>query len=61
METTASPMADNIALLRRYYDEVLNRGNLDAVDGIFAPEYVSHHDDPAHLPPGPAGVRRSSR
>ena len=52
---------DNIAVLRRYYDDVVNKGNLAAVDEVIAADYVSHHNDPAHLPPGPAGSRPSSR
>jgi steroid delta-isomerase-like uncharacterized protein len=49
--------ADNSTLLRRYYEEVVNQGDLNAVDDIVAADYVSHHNDPAHLPPGPAGVK----
>lgn len=49
--------AENEALLRRYYEEVVNQGALDVVDHIIAPDYVSHHNDPAHLPHGPAGVK----
>ena len=49
--------AENSALLRRYYEEVVNQGNLVVVDELIAPDYVSHHNDPAHLPPGPAGVK----
>lgn len=48
---------DNLAVLDRYYEEIVNRGNLDAVDELIAPGYVSHHNDPAHLPAGPAGVK----
>jgi len=48
---------DNIAVLRRYYDDVVNKGDLTAVDEVIAADYVSHHNDPAHLPPGPAGVK----
>ena len=32
----------NKALVRRYYDEVLNRGDLAVVDELLAPEFVSH-------------------
>ena len=49
--------AENEALLRRYYDEVVNKGDLAAVDEIIAADYVSHHNDPAHLPKGPDGVK----
>jgi predicted ester cyclase len=47
----------NAQVLQRYYQEVVNQGRLDVIDEIIAPGYVSHHNDPAHLPPGPAGVK----
>ena len=49
--------SENVALLERYYEEVVNQGKLDVVDEVIAPDYVSHHNDPAHLPPGPSGVK----
>src|ERR671925_462973 len=33
---------ENKALDRRYVEEVLNKGNIDAIDAIMAPEYVGH-------------------
>jgi steroid delta-isomerase-like uncharacterized protein len=33
---------DNIALVRRYVDDVWNRGNLTALDEIVSPNYVQH-------------------
>ncbi len=36
---------ENKTLHRRVLEEVFNRGNLEAVDELFAPEYVDH--DPA--------------
>lgn len=33
---------DNQALVRRYIEEVVNKGNLTAVDELIAPDYVSH-------------------
>ena len=35
----------NKALMRRMVEEILNRGNLEAADEIFVPDYVLH--DPA--------------
>ena len=32
----------NKAILRRYFEEVYNRGNLDALDELIAPDYVAH-------------------
>src|SRR2546425_7988812 len=38
-------------LIRRYYDEVWVKGNVDAIDDLCAPDYVDHTpaDDSAHL------------
>jgi steroid delta-isomerase-like uncharacterized protein len=33
---------DNKDVVRRFWKEVLNRGNLDVVDELFAPEWVLH-------------------
>jgi len=32
----------NVALVRRFVDEVINGGNLDLVDEFFAPDFVNH-------------------
>lgn len=48
----------NLTVLRRYYDEVVNAGNLAAADEVFAADYHSHHNDPMALPPGPEGVKQ---
>jgi steroid delta-isomerase-like uncharacterized protein len=32
----------NVALIRRFYDEVWAKGNLDVADEVFADEYVRH-------------------
>jgi steroid delta-isomerase-like uncharacterized protein len=43
---------ENKALARRLFEEVWNKGNLDAIDGIYAPDIVNHT-----LPPGiPQGI-----
>ena len=31
------------ALVLRHHEEVWTRGNLEAVDEIFAPEFIAHH------------------
>lgn len=33
---------NNKALLRRFNEEVYNRGNLDAADELLAPDFVDH-------------------
>lgn len=50
--------AENLAVLQRYYDELFVKHNLDAADELFTPDYVSHHNDPVGLPPGPEGVKQ---
>ena len=43
---------ENKALARRLFEEVWNKGNLDAIDEIYAPDIVNHT-----LPPGiPQGI-----
>lgn len=53
------PAAENKELVRRYFNEVANNGNLDLVDEMFAPDYLHH--DPANPDPrgvvGPQGVK----
>jgi predicted ester cyclase len=46
---------DNKALVRRFYNEVWNRGNLDVANEVFAADYVRHDLRPGTAPPGPAG------
>jgi hypothetical protein len=33
---------DNLALVRRFLDEVVNTGNLDAIDTLFATDQLAH-------------------
>ena len=42
---------ENIAIYRRFVEEVLNRGNANAVDQFFAPTFVDHS-----LPPDVPGT-----
>jgi hypothetical protein len=53
---------DNKAVVRRFYKEVLEGGNLDLVDQLFAPEWVLYEDKELGFcempdPRGPAAVR----
>jgi steroid delta-isomerase-like uncharacterized protein len=50
--------ADNQAVVRRYYDEVVSKGNYDVLGELFAEDYHSHHNDPIGLPTGPEGVKQ---
>jgi predicted ester cyclase len=47
----------NKALIRRFYDEVWNKGNFDVVDEVFAPTYVPH-DSSAIERPGRESAER---
>jgi steroid delta-isomerase-like uncharacterized protein len=47
---------ENRALMRRFYEEVLNKGNLGFIDETFAPDYVEHaHESPS---PDREGLKR---
>ena len=48
----------NKALVRRFVDEVLNGGNLDAVDELMAPDYLDH-TVPSGKYAGREGLKRS--
>jgi predicted SnoaL-like aldol condensation-catalyzing enzyme len=51
---------ENKTLVRRFYEEVWNKGNLDAADAIFADDYVRHDLRPGDAPQAPRD-RSSSR
>lgn len=48
----------NKALIRRFYDEVWNKGNVDFVYEVFADEYVRHDLRPGNPSGGPAGQKQ---
>jgi len=48
----------NRALVRRFYEEVWNKGNYEVADEIFAEDYVRHDLRPGNPPPGPAGQKK---
>lgn len=50
---------DNKKLVRRYYEEVLEKRNPDLVEEIFANDYTCHYTDaPSQLPSGLEGVKK---
>ena len=50
---------DNKAIVRRYFEEVHNKGNVAAVDELIAPNPVLHFDSPINVPvPGEMQLSR---
>ncbi|MGH3143242.1 MAG: ester cyclase [Gaiellales bacterium] len=49
---------ENKALVRRFYEEVWNRGNADVAYEVFADDYVRHDLRPTEALPGPAGQKK---
>jgi steroid delta-isomerase-like uncharacterized protein len=49
---------DNKALVRRFYEEVWDRGNSDFAFEIFADDYVRHDFRQTETLPGPAGQKK---
>ena len=47
---------DNKATVRRFYEEVWGKGNVDVADEIFAQEYVRHDLRPTEALPGGVGM-----
>ncbi len=56
MTEQKTPLEVNKALVRRFYDELVNGGQLELVDELFAPEFVEHEELP-NLTPDRRGVR----
>ena len=49
---------ENKALVRRFYEEVWDRGNTDFALDVFAQDYVRHEFRPTDTLPGPAGQKQ---
>jgi steroid delta-isomerase-like uncharacterized protein len=47
----------NKQVVRRFYEELWNRGNFDAADELISPDYIRHDLRPGEAPPGPAGQK----
>src|SRR5690242_4526774 len=47
------------ALMRRFYEEVVNQGKLEVIEQILAPNFLDHNPPAPGLPAGAAGVRAS--
>lgn len=50
-------MAEGSGIIRRFYMEVLEGGNLDLIDELSADDYVDHEEGLPGQPPGKEGVR----
>lgn len=48
---------ENKVLVRRSFEEVFNQGNLDAIEEIFAPDYVLHDPTSPEEIRGTEGMR----
>ena len=48
---------DNKALTRRFYDEVINQGNLDLIDELVAEDFVEHEAFPGLPTTGPEATK----
>jgi steroid delta-isomerase-like uncharacterized protein len=55
--TQSSRVEINKELGRRYFEEVWNRGNLDALDQLLAPNYINHTPSTPNPPGGPDGLK----
>ena len=49
---------ENKATSRRFYEELFNRGNLDAAEEIVTPDFVLHDPNIPEEPRGPDGLKR---
>jgi steroid delta-isomerase-like uncharacterized protein len=48
---------ENKALVRRFYEEVWDRGNVEVAYEVFADDYLRHDLRPTAAAPGPSGQR----
>ena len=48
-------LEENKALVRRFYEQVWNRGNVHVAAEVFAEDYVRHDLRPSEALPGPTG------
>ena len=58
MEEQGRRVSDhNKELMQRFYDEVVNAGNIDLIDELLADDFVEHEELPG-LAPGREGVKQ---
>ena len=51
-------VADNKALVRRFYEEVWDRGNVEFAQEVFADDYIRHDLRPTEALPGGVGMTK---
>jgi steroid delta-isomerase-like uncharacterized protein len=51
----------NKELVRRFYEEVWRKGNVDVADDVFARDYVRHDLRATEAAPGPEGQKQIAR
>ena len=56
-QDTSTGAADGATLARRYFEEAWNRGKVEVLDELLAPEYVNHTPSFGSPPPGPDGLK----
>ena len=49
---------ENKTIVRRIFEEAVNRGNVAVIDELFAPNFVDHSAWPEQGP-GPAGIKQA--
>ena len=47
----------NELLIQQYFNEVWNKGKIDLLDDLIAPNYINHSSSVPNPLPGPAGLR----
>jgi steroid delta-isomerase-like uncharacterized protein len=49
---------DNAALFRRFVEEVVNQGNVAAIDDLTSPDFTEHEELPPGIPQDREGVKQ---
>ena len=57
-EQTSASTEENKAVVRRWFEELFNPGNLEVADEIIAPDHVNHDPTLPDIPPGPEGQKQ---
>jgi steroid delta-isomerase-like uncharacterized protein len=53
------PVEENLALVRRFIEEMINGNQLTLADDLFAPSYVDHTPEAPPVPAGPVGMQQT--